>query len=328
LVDIALKLSDAITMLRKDNKYLDVRLGHISATECRCRMSGTPGATCHEALPPAANANEPKSYRDVLTAGSAYSVSHPANRNNPGGVHMTYASHLVPQTGICNDGFTTAIKKTRNKPGNIRNIPNSGIHKSRPAMIEVRNSISLAVITQKPTLKSLFVSRLGPVILASDVKDFLHGHVKLTFLSCTLLNTEFYLYSYFHVSVTADCFLRVYNGAAYRNCWFLRRVMGGSGLNMHTPLTVPTDLNANRLFHEVLVLYVGNSCFHRSVRIDGGGICPSEEVTTTPAHDYRVWPPANSRTHWDIYYQNVRCLRTKQGYYIKSNNTCLRSTHY
>jgi len=66
LVDIGLKLSDEIRVLRKDNDNLDVRLGHISATECHCRMSATPGATCHEALPPAAKANEPKSYRDIL----------------------------------------------------------------------------------------------------------------------------------------------------------------------------------------------------------------------------------------------------------------------
>ena len=66
LVDIVLKLSDEIGMLRKDNENLDVRLGYISATVFRCRMSTTPGAKYHEALPPAAKANEDKSYRDIL----------------------------------------------------------------------------------------------------------------------------------------------------------------------------------------------------------------------------------------------------------------------
>jgi hypothetical protein len=66
LVDIVPKLSDEIRMLRNDSKNLDIRLGHISATECRCRISATPGATCHEDLPPAAKANEPKSYRIIL----------------------------------------------------------------------------------------------------------------------------------------------------------------------------------------------------------------------------------------------------------------------
>jgi len=29
--------------------------------------------------------------------------------------------------------------------------------------------------------------------------------------------------------------------------------MGDSGLNRHTPLTVPTDPNANHMFHQLLV---------------------------------------------------------------------------
>ena len=79
---------------------------------------------------------------------------------------MTSANHLVPQAKICNDGFTTVVKKTRNKSGNIRNLPNSGMHKSRPVMVGVRNSTRLPVITQKPKLKSHFISRLGPDVLA------------------------------------------------------------------------------------------------------------------------------------------------------------------
>ena len=80
---------------------------------------------------------------------------------------MASAYHLLSQAEICKDGFTTVLKKTRNKPGNIRNLPNSGIHKSKPAMVEVRNSTSLPVITQKPKLKSRFISRLGADVLAS-----------------------------------------------------------------------------------------------------------------------------------------------------------------
>jgi hypothetical protein len=43
LVDIVLKLSDEIRILRKDNETLDARLGHSSATEFRCRMTTTSG---------------------------------------------------------------------------------------------------------------------------------------------------------------------------------------------------------------------------------------------------------------------------------------------
>ena len=127
---------------------------------------------------------------------------------------MTSANHLVPQAEICNDGFTTVVKKTRNKPGNIHNLPNSGIHKSRQAMVGVSNSTSLHVITQKPKLKSHFISRLGPDVLASFITDFLHGHLTLTSLSCTKLNTKFNSCSFFLVSVTEDYFPRVYDGAA------------------------------------------------------------------------------------------------------------------
>ena len=87
-------------------------------------------------MTPAAKANEHISYRYVLTAGSTSSISHSANPNNPLGVHTISANNLVPQAGICNDGFTRVAKKTRNKPGNIRNLPSSGIHKSTPAVVE------------------------------------------------------------------------------------------------------------------------------------------------------------------------------------------------
>jgi hypothetical protein len=58
-----------IRILRKDTENLNIRLDHISATECRCTMPDTPGATCHEAPSSAAKANESKYYKDELTAG-------------------------------------------------------------------------------------------------------------------------------------------------------------------------------------------------------------------------------------------------------------------
>jgi hypothetical protein len=147
LVDIVLKLSDENGMLRKDIENLDVRPGHISAAEFRCRMTTTPGATCHEALPPAAKANEPKSYRAILLL-----APHLLSRTQPKQITQEECVwHLLIiwyRRLICNYGFTTAVKKTRNKPGNIRNLPNSGIHRNRPAMVGVRNSTSLHVITQ------------------------------------------------------------------------------------------------------------------------------------------------------------------------------------
>jgi hypothetical protein len=62
---------------------------------------------------------------------------------------MTSADNLVYQVGIRAEGFNTVVQKTRNKPGNFCNIPNSGMHTSRPIMVRVRNSTSLPLISQK-----------------------------------------------------------------------------------------------------------------------------------------------------------------------------------
>ena len=49
LVDIVQKLSDEVKILRKENENLNVKLDHIAAAECRCRVSLSLGATCREA---------------------------------------------------------------------------------------------------------------------------------------------------------------------------------------------------------------------------------------------------------------------------------------
>jgi hypothetical protein len=77
-------------------------------------MSITLVAMCLGAPPPAAKANEPKSYRDVLTACSTSSVVYLANLNNQKAVHMTSAYDLVHEAGICDDGFSMDVKKMRN----------------------------------------------------------------------------------------------------------------------------------------------------------------------------------------------------------------------
>jgi len=60
-VSVVLTLSDEIRILWKDDENLNVRMDHISAPECCCRMSTSLGATCHGVPSPAAKANEPKS---------------------------------------------------------------------------------------------------------------------------------------------------------------------------------------------------------------------------------------------------------------------------
>jgi hypothetical protein len=75
--------------------------------------------------------------------------------------------------GICDYGFATVVKKPGNKPGNTPNLPNSGIHKSRLAMVSVMHSTILPVISQKPKLKSpLFISHCGPDIWPQILKFF------------------------------------------------------------------------------------------------------------------------------------------------------------
>ena len=114
LVNVVLKLSDEIRVLGKDNENLNIRLDHVSEPECCCRMSTTLGAICHGALPLAAKASEPKSYRDVLTACFMSSVFYLGNTNNSQGVHMTSAYDLVHEAGICDDEFSMVVKKMNN----------------------------------------------------------------------------------------------------------------------------------------------------------------------------------------------------------------------
>jgi len=103
-------------------------------------MSHTPGATCLVAPSSAAKANESKSYRDVLTAGSD-----PANPNNPEEVHMTSAKNLVHQAGFCDDSLTT-VKKTRNEPDKTPELFNPWIQKAGQ-LFGVRNSCNLHLIS-------------------------------------------------------------------------------------------------------------------------------------------------------------------------------------
>jgi hypothetical protein len=115
LVDIVWKLSDKIMILRKDSENLNIRVDHISVSECCCRMSAIAGATCHEASPSAAKVNKTRSYWDVLITGSISSIWHSAYPNNPGDIYVTSSNNLALQAVICDYGFTTVVKTTGNK---------------------------------------------------------------------------------------------------------------------------------------------------------------------------------------------------------------------
>jgi hypothetical protein len=84
-----------------------------------------------------------KSYKDVLTTGFASPIPTPANPANHGGVHVTSTKHVVQQAGTCDEGLTMVVKKKRNKSDDL---PNCGAHRSKPAMVGVRNSSCLPVI--------------------------------------------------------------------------------------------------------------------------------------------------------------------------------------
>jgi len=99
---------------------------------------------------------------------------------------VTSSNNPVLQAGICGYGLTTVVKRTGNKPDNIRNLPNSGIHKTKPAMLGVNNSTSLPVISQKPKLKWLCTSRRGPDVWHQILKIF----------SRTLKNNSLYLHQF------------------------------------------------------------------------------------------------------------------------------------
>ena len=276
LVDIVQKLSDEVKILRKDNENLNVKLDHIAAAECRCRVSLSLGATCREAPPSAVpEAKTVKSYRDVLTTGSTSRSQTPANPENPGRVQATSTKFLVPQAENCDEGFTAVVKKKRNKPDGL---PISGTHKSRPAMVGARNSSCLPVTTKKPKLKSLFISRLGPDVSASDVETYLQGHLKLASLTCTKLKTKFNSYSSFHVSVMEDDFLLVNDSAAWPNGCLIAPFYGRLSPEQvyvlecpdkATETQAPASPSSSKFTPDAIVPI-------DTVRAEGGGTCPSE----------------------------------------------------
>ena len=126
-------------------KILNIKLDHIAAAECRCRVPLSLGATCSEVpLPICCSGSK---HGQILQGYANYwlRIQTPASPASPGGVQVTSTKFLVPQAENCDEGFTAVVKK-RNKPDGL---PNSGTHKSRLAMVGARNYSCFPVITKK-----------------------------------------------------------------------------------------------------------------------------------------------------------------------------------
>jgi len=104
-------------------------------------------------------------------------------------MHVTSSNYPVLQAGICDYGLATAVKKTGNKPGNIRNLLNSGVHKTRPAMLVISNSTILPLISQKTKLNH-FLYRVVVLIFGIKYGKKFQGHLKLTHFIYTNLKNQ------------------------------------------------------------------------------------------------------------------------------------------
>jgi hypothetical protein len=145
-------------------------------------------------------------------------------------------------------------------------------------MVGVRNSSCLPATTKKPKLKSLFISRLGPDVSASDVENYLQAHLNLSSLTCTKLKTKFNSYSSFCVSVTEDDFPLVNDSGAWPNGCLIAPFYGRLSPEQIYTLECPDKANqtqamtspSSRKYTPEAMVPID------TVRAEGGGTCLSE----------------------------------------------------
>ena len=238
MVYIVIKFSNEIRILRKD----------ISATECRCRMSATPGARWHEAPPPAAKANEHISY----------------------GLYQLLAHHLLSRTQpilltqkecIWHLLIIWYIRLGSVPTASLRLLRRRRINPVTSAIFPTQRCVSSGRIWLESAtppaslwyLRNLPIWHLDPDVLVSDIENLLNGQLQLTSLSYAKLKTKFISHLSFHVCHRGR-FSRVNDNEAWPNGCLIRNFMLGAGLSKYSPLNVPTDLlSANGLFNHILI---------------------------------------------------------------------------
>uniref|UniRef100_A0A146KWE8 PHD-type domain-containing protein n=2 Tax=Lygus hesperus TaxID=30085 RepID=A0A146KWE8_LYGHE len=119
---------------------------------------------------------------------------------------------VPPQSwsSVVQDARPAQLKSQTGRPGS----GSANIRPPRPKRIKnvisgknlAKNSLS--VVAKK---KSIFVTRLSPATTANDLVDFL-VNLKLPFLKCTKLKTNYDSYSSFHVQVLETDFTKIFSG--------------------------------------------------------------------------------------------------------------------
>jgi hypothetical protein len=193
LVQMVLKLSEDVQLLRKDNEDLKYHFNKIATSAptpavpaMKLSITLVYNDPAHKAADPAlcsastdADAGS-KSYKDILSAGLKPKVS-----------------------GVDSEVFTTVSYK--NKPTSGTPSVNTGRQRRRP-LIGVRSSASLPIVSKRERFKALFVSRFSPEVTAHDVEKSLKEQLSLKRLVCTRLKTKFNAYASFHIRVNEENF--------------------------------------------------------------------------------------------------------------------------
>jgi hypothetical protein len=167
LVQMVLKLSENVQLLRKDNEFLKYNLNKLAASApapaVPAMQPSIQGPSTlvyndpeHKAADPAlcsvsTNADAgSKSYKDILSAG------------------------LKPKVyGVDSEGFTTVSYKK--KP--TSEIPSvNTVRQRRQPLIGVRNSASLPIVSKRERSKALVVSRFSPEVTAAVIEKSLKSN--------------------------------------------------------------------------------------------------------------------------------------------------------
>ncbi|KDR17953.1 hypothetical protein L798_08171 [Zootermopsis nevadensis] len=208
LVQMVLKLSEDVQLLRKDNGYLKSQLAKLAS--CAPAPAVPPSIqkpsslvyddAAHKAADPAlcsastsADAGS-KSYKDILSAGLKPKVS-----------------------GAESEDFITVSYKK--KPTSVMPSVNTvnTVRQRRQPLIGVRNSAALPIVCKRERSKALFVSRFSPGVSAADVEKSLKEQLSLKRLVCTRLKTKFDAYASFHISVNEVDFPLINNTGVWPN---------------------------------------------------------------------------------------------------------------
>jgi hypothetical protein len=171
--------------------------------------------------------------------------------------------------------------------------------------------------TEEGPQEVTFVSRFSPDVTASDVEKSLKDRLQLAPLACTRLKTKHNSYASFHVPVEEDDFHLVYNtGVRPNGCLtapYYGRLSPNQIYTAEAPATSRPPAPGARSLRPPLLPHPRTlQAILQTMSLPRGGRSCTQLMVSTP--DINTGDSARSHTHprnlFDMYYQNVRGLRT------------------